>query len=538
MNEYDSGVIAGNLAGEGFCLAERPEEADVILFNTCSVRGHAENRVWGKLGFLSRLRKEKPGLVFGVLGCMAENFKEEIFRRAPFVNIVCGPQNISRVTALVRKALEEGGRYLAVKGAEGTEAQRHKGTKERIEERKSAFHPVRSLCSHGAGSRQSTDRRGERELLKSQAPVKDGLVSTRGSRSKSQAKENEALRIGFDKRLAIGDKRVCAYVTIVEGCNNFCSYCIVPYVRGRERSKPLGEIIEEVNSLAENGCKEVTLLGQNVMKWRIANRKSSRKNAKVPAGCEASIGMPSVQIANRKRQKAKGAKAQGQMGLEGLLTEVGKIDKIKRIRFITAHPGYITEEFIRTVKENPKVCEHIHLPLQSGSDRVLKRMNRHYTGVEYKALVEKIREQMPECSITTDIIVGFPGEKEEDFEDTYNLMRQIRFDSAFIFKYSPRPHTRAQRFADDVAEEVKKKRNQQLLELQRRQSGEKIRALTGKSEEILVEKVGRGNDKELIGRTRTNKEVVFAGGKDMLGKLIKVKITGIESSRLMGEIQV
>jgi len=218
------------------------------------------------------------------------------------------------------------------------------------------------------------------------------------------------------------------------------------------------------------------------------------------------------------------------------LTEVSKIDKIKRIKFITAHPGYITEEFIRTVKEDPKIGEHIHLPLQSGSDRILKRMNRHYTGAEYKALAERIREQMPECSITTDIIVGFPGEEEKDFEDTYNLMRQIRFDSAFIFKYSPRPHTRAREFTDDVPEEMKKKRNQKLLELQRRVSGEKIRALIGKSEEILVERVSRENDKRLIGRTRTNKGVVFAGGKEMLGKLIKVKIKGVESSRLRGEV--
>ena len=217
---------------------------------------------------------------------------------------------------------------------------------------------------------------------------------------------------------------------------------------------------------------------------------------------------------------------------------VSTLHRINRVRCITAHPGYITEEFIRTVKENHKVCEHIHLPLQSGSDRVLKRMNRHYTGAEYKTLVERVREQMPECSITTDIIVGFPGEKDEDFEDTYNLLRQIGFDSAFIFKYSPRPHTRAREFTDDVPEEVKKQRNQKLLELQRLISGEKIRALIGKSEEILAERVSRESDKQLIGRTRTNKGVVFAGRKDMLGKLIKVKIKGVESSRLTGEIRV
>ena len=237
MNEYDSGVIGRNLVGEGFCLAERPEDADVILFNGCSVREHAENRVWGKLGALSRLRKEKPGLVFGVLGCMAENFKDEVFRRAPYVNIVCGPRNISRVTALVRKALEEGGRYLAVSGKSQDESRKSPRTKvfDFLRDRQVTSCKPRITPSPPTHPLPPLDR-GE-------------IFPTRGERTTS-------------------DRPVCAYVTIIEGCDNFCSYCIVPYVRGRERSRSLGEIIEEVSSLAENGCKEVTLLGQNVMKWQ------------------------------------------------------------------------------------------------------------------------------------------------------------------------------------------------------------------------------------------------------------------------------
>lgn len=289
-----------------------------------------------------------------------------------------------------------------------------------------------------------------------------------------------------------------AWVTIIYGCNNFCSYCIVPYVRGRERSRLPKEIIKEVERLAEKGYKEITLLGQNVNSY--------------------------------------GKDLKTEIDFSGLLKELNKINGIERIRFMTSHPKDFSDSLIFTIKECKKICEHIHLPVQAGSNKVLKMMNRHYTKERYIELVEKIRSEIPECSITTDIIVGFPGETEEDFQETLDLVEKVEFDSAFTFVYSKRTGTPAATMPCQVDERIKKNRLERLMDLQNRISKQKNQLLKGKTVEVLVEGYDKSKKGKLFGRTRTNKLVHFDGSKELIGRLVNVKITNPKTWTLDGVI--
>lgn len=290
---------------------------------------------------------------------------------------------------------------------------------------------------------------------------------------------------------------VKAWVTITYGCNNFCSYCIVPYVRGREKSRRPEDILKEVEELSELGFLEINLLGQNV--------NSYGKDLKEP------ITFPE------------------------LLREVNAIDRIERIRFITSHPKDLSDDLIMAMKDCSKVCEHIHLPVQAGSNRILEKMNRRYTREHYINLVEKLRKAIPEIAITTDIIVGFPGETEEDFEDTIDLVKKVEFDSAFTFMYSKRPGTPAAEMLDQVDEDVKSLRLERLMKVQDSITAKKNKKLEGKTVEVLVEGVSKGNERRLSGRTRTNKLVNFDGPRDLIGKLVNVKITQPHTWSLLGE---
>ncbi len=429
MNDRDSEIIKGMLIERGFVFTINIEEADVILFNTCSVREHAEERVWGKLGMLKGLKEERPGVIFGVLGCMAQNYKEAIFKKAPYVDLVCGTGNIYELPDLLEKLLNDRDKYIAV---------------DRLE---------RPDRDNGTGA----------------INYREGSIRT--------------------------------YVTIMEGCDNFCSYCIVPYVRGREKSRYPEDILSEIRGLAQRGFKEVTLLGQNVNSYG--------------RGLDAGIDFT------------------------GLLKMVNGVDGIVRVRFVTNHPKDAGVQLFQVMAELPKVCEHIHLPVQSGSDRILKAMNRGYKAEDYRRRVEDLRKWVPGCSITTDIIVGFPGEEERDFQDTHELIKDIGFDSAFIFKYSPRKGSGAWDFKDDVPREVKEERNQILLELQDKIALEKNGRLIGETVEVLVEKKGRnkgeGDCPVWKGRSRTNKKVAFCDGDgDLYGELVEVKIAGVEKETLLG----
>jgi len=288
-----------------------------------------------------------------------------------------------------------------------------------------------------------------------------------------------------------------ALVNITYGCNNFCTYCVVPYVRGREKSRTPKEIINEVKCLANDGCKEITLLGQNVNSY--------------------------------------GSNLENPFTFAELLYELNKIDGIERIRFMTSHPKDLTDDLIKAIKECNKVCNHVHLPIQAGSDDVLRRMNRKYTKDHYLNLVEKLKNEIPDIALTTDIIVGFPGETEEDFEDTLSLVKEVEYDSAFTFLYSRRGGTPADLMFDQVDEKVKKDRFNRLVEVVNEISAKKNKLYDGKIVEILVEGESKSDDTKLTGRTRTSKLVNFTGIKENIGKLVNVRITKANSFSLIGE---
>ncbi|MEW6243388.1 MAG: tRNA (N6-isopentenyl adenosine(37)-C2)-methylthiotransferase MiaB [Bacillota bacterium] len=424
MNAHDSEVLAGLLEEMGYRPAKAREEADLILLNTCCVRESAENKVWGRLGVLKRLKRENPGLIIGVCGCMAqeEGTAERIRRRYPHVDLVFGTHNVHRLPDLIREARESNALVV--------------------------------------------------EVLESEGGIVEHLPAKRAP-------------------------GLSAWVTVMYGCNNFCSYCIVPYVRGRQRSREPRSVIDEVSSLFAEGYKEVTLLGQNV--------------------------------------NAYGRDLAEEYDFADLLSELDRLDHAGRIRYMTSHPRDFSDKLIDVLSKTKHVCEHIHLPVQAGSDRILSLMNRGYTRDGYLALVQRIRKAIPNASITTDIIVGFPGESESEFEETLDLVKQVRFDAAFTFVYSPRRGTRAAAMENQVPADEKQRRITALVELQNRITKEVNNAMIGRIEEVLVEGPSEKEPEKLSGRTRGNK-VVIIDSKQHPGALVNVRITDGGTYYLKGEI--
>ena len=432
MNKLDSELSIGLLAKSGYAFAEDEKDADVILLNTCSVRDKAEHKVYSQLGSLRDQKEKNPELILGVLGCMAQNEGDRIFKRMPHVNLVCGTRMFSKLPELLEEI---------------------NGTNKRI-----------------------------------MAIDEDGEVS-------------------FDRLITQRQNRYNAFVSVMRGCDNYCSYCIVPYVRGREFSRPVTDIIDEVKSLADDGCKEVTLLGQNVNSY--------------------------------------GKGLNGKVTLATLLRKLDPIEGIERIRFVTSHPRDMTKEIIETVGELPGVCEYLHMPAQSGSDKILKKMRRQYTSADYRELVDMAKSLVPDIKIASDFIVGFPGETEGDFEDTVKLLNDVRCQNSFIFKYSPRTGTAATEFLDDVQEETKKRRNHILLDLQKKISAEENRKMVGKSVEVLVEGTSKSDARRLSGRIRQSQIVAFdlpegtnhADISSLLsGKLVNIEIVDSTDLTLFGVI--
>lgn len=425
MNENDSEKLAGMLADMGYDETDNIEESDIIIYNTCCVRENAELKVFGHLGALKKLKREKPDTIIAVCGCMVqqESIVEEIKKKYRNVDLVFGTHNLHAFPELLYSVLSTHDRLYDIQNIDG-------------------------------------------EIVEG-LPVmrKDGVK---------------------------------AWVSIMYGCNNFCSYCIVPYVRGRERSRSVENIVNEVRMLGQHGYKEITLLGQNVNSY--------------------------------------GKDVEGNIGFPELLYKVNQVEGIERIRFMTSHPKDITEELIIAMKESEKVCEHLHLPLQSGSTRVLKQMNRKYTKEQYLEIVEKVKEIIPGIALTTDIIVGFPGETDEDFEETLDVIRKSEFDTAYTFIYSKREGTPAAKREDQVPEEVKKKRFEKLLEVQNDISKRINDRLLDKELEVLVEGQSKNNPDIYTGRTRTNKIVNFEGDNTLIGKLKKVKIEKIQTWSLEGKL--
>ena len=366
MNERDSEIVKGLLLAEGYKLTDTPEGADVVLFNTCSVRQHAEDKVWSGIGRFKKKGRQANrlavGPVIGILGCMAENYKEDIFKRAPLVDIVCGPAHIDNIALYLKEALKRKENVLGV---------------------------------------------GEKK------------------------RRDEIYHTGFY------EKKNHAYVVISEGCDNYCSYCVVPYVRGRLRHRSPDKIIREIEEAVAGGIVNITLLGQNV-------------NSYVSEG--------------------------GKTSFVDLLRRTSEIKGLKSLSFITSHPKDTTGELFELMRDIPVIKRYLHLPVQSGSDRILQAMNRQYTIKKYLEIVDQYRRLLYNGQLSTDIIVGFPGETEEDFKRTKELSLLIRFDSAYIFKYSPRPHTKAALLEDDVPKVIKEKRHAELLRLQKEISKSKRHA--------------------------------------------------------------
>jgi tRNA-2-methylthio-N6-dimethylallyladenosine synthase len=429
MNERDSETIMGILSSLGFEESSRVEDADIVIFVTCCVRENAENRAFGNLGEMKRLKEGNPNLVVGMCGCMAQrsDLREIVRARMPWVNLVFGTHNIHRLPELLERVF--------------------------------------------AGERVV-------EVWDEPDEVVEGLPAVR----------------------AYGHK---AFVNITYGCDNFCTYCIVPYVRGRERSRRMEDVVAEVCDLTGSGCVEVTLLGQNVNSY-------GRGLPPLPSGSSPDFA--------------------------DLLHEVNLVDGIRRIRFTTSHPRDFSDKMIEAVASSEKVCEHFHLPLQAGSDRVLEMMHRGYTAERYLALLDRIREAVPGASITTDIMVGFPGETEEDFQATMDVVRQARFDAAFTFIYSPRPGTVAARMPDQIEDEVKHDRVYRLIDLVNSIASEVNDELCGSIVEVMVEGPSERDPSVLSGRTRTNKMIHWTSEKaHNPGDIVMLRVSQTRTWTLYGE---
>ena len=424
QNVADSQRIMGMLEAMGCTFTDKAEEADIVVLNTCAIRDHAEQRVYGNLGALTHTKKANPEQIICLCGCMAQRpeVAERVRQSYRHVDLVFGPQALWRFPELLHQVYSRRRRVFSVADEPG-------------------------------------------QIAEGIPVVREGSIR--------------------------------AWVSIMYGCDNFCSYCIVPYVRGRERSRELLEVVAEVRSLAEQGITEITLLGQNVNSY------------------------------------GKG------MGVDfaDLLKAVNGVDGIRRIRYMSSHPKDLTPRLMTAIAENDKVCHHMHLPVQSGSTAILERMNRRYTRDGYLKLVEDLRRTVPDIELTTDVIVGFPGETDRDFEDTLSLMDQVGYAAAFTFKYSPRKGTRAAEAEDQIPEQVKKERLKRLNDLQARKTAENNRKYLGHRGEVLIEGFDKREQTVLFGKLDTFKMVYFPGDEKLLGTYQTVKVTECARNSLLGRME-
>ena len=417
MNKADSELIAGMLEGFSCRSVDSPEEADIILVNTCTVRENAEKRAISRLSQFKGLKKKNPDLILGLLGCVAQRNRGKIISEKSFIDIVLGPDSYRHLPEIFN-----GCKFPLL------------------------------------------------DVKLSRDEVYEGIIPYRRN-------------------------KINAWISIMRGCDKFCSYCIVPYTRGRERSRSLKSIIDEVKKAIDDGYREVTLLGQNVNSYKYNNYR-----------------------------------------FPDLLDAVSGLQSVQRVRFISPHPKDIDNKMLELMRDRQNICNHIHLPLQAGSSRVLKSMNRVYSQREYLSVAEKIHDYLSDVAITTDIIVGFPGETEEDFLETLKVMDKVVFDSAFMFKYSPRPGTKAALMKDDVSEEEKADRLTRVIEKQREHTLIRNNALVGSIQEVLIEDLSKKDPKEKMGRTVTNKIVIIKEGETEIGDLVKVKIEKALGVSLFGKI--
>jgi len=416
MNEADSEIVGGILGSIGYLPTAEIADADVVLVNTCAIRDNAEQRIYGRLGLISRYKRENPGLLVGILGCMAERLRNDLLEQE-LVDLVVGPDQYRELPSLIEKA-----------------------------------------------------RGGERG------------IAVRLSRVESYD-DIQPLRTGS----------VTAWVSVMRGCDKFCTFCVVPFTRGRERSRPLRSVVHEVEELSRRGFREVTLLGQNVNSYR-------------DDGCD----------------------------FADLIRAVAAVDSTMRVRFTTSHPQDMSRRLIDAIAEEPNICKHVHLPLQSGSDRVLQLMNRTYSVDQFRDLVRTIRSVIPGVALSTDIISGFPSESLEEHRMTIDVIQELRFDGAFTFKYSAREKTKAWELNDNISEEEKGRRVWEITDIQHGISLEKNQAMIGSVVTVLVEGPSRKSPRDYTGRTGRNQTVVFQHGNEQCADYVQVGIERVTSATLMG----
>ena len=445
MNERDAEQVAHSLMARGYERVSKESEADVVLLNTCSVRDMADQKALGKMGMLGRLAKERPHVVFGFLGCMAQARGDELLKGLSHVDLVVGTQKFHRVADYVEE--------LVAKKAARTEC--------------AFYHSSQAMDDLRFSIVDVAEERG------SQSTIRDQSVTP---------------------------GQATAFVSIMQGCNMHCTFCIVPQTRGMERSRSINDIVSEVRDLVSRGVKEITLLGQ------IVNLYGRHEFPKIDNKS------PFVQ----------------------LLEAVDDVNGLERLRFTSPHPIGFRDDLIDAISRLPKLAEHVHLPLQSGSNKILKTMHRAYTAEKYLDLVRRIRQARDGIAITTDIIVGFPGETEDDYKQTRDLVDKIQFDNAFVFRYSPRRGTPAADMLDQIEERTREERNQDLLQVVNVSNRRSLERLVGQCVEVLCEGPSKTNPARLMGRTRTNKIVVFEGSDRLIGELVKVRIEQANGFSLYG----
>lgn len=424
MNVNDSEYIIGQLLKLGYSTTNDIFSSNLILLNTCCVRAKVEQKIFSLIGKIKEIKESNPDVILGICGCMAQKEKENIFERAPFVDLIFNPSQINNIETMINNIKYGSNKYI--------------------------------YCDHTS-------------------------------------------KFSLDHLPIQRESKISAWIQIMRGCNNYCSYCVVPYTRGPEQSREVSEILSEVNNLAQKKYKEIFLLGQNVNSY--------------------------------------GNDLAQSISFSKLLELLNKIEGIERIRFTTSHPKDLSFDLIKVIKNCKKVCKHIHLPIQSGSNKILKMMNRKYDINYYKNIIKEIRNKIINIAITTDVMVGFPGETEEDFMDTLNAFKEIQFDEAYTFIYSNRENAIASQFPVQIPLEIKKERLWKLIDLQKEISARINKRLEGKTFEILVDKQSTKNiANQFSGRTDNNKTMVFTSQKDLLGKLVKIKTINSSPWTLYGEL--
>ena len=419
MNVADSELVEGILTNLGLEKTANYDEADAIFLNTCAIRENAETKVHSKLGNLHKIKLNKPHLIIGVLGCMAQNLKDDLLKNKPYVDIILGPDSYRKIPDLINRHVKDN------KSIVDTKLSRYE--------------------------------------------VYENLFPSRGDT--------------FN-----------AWVSIMRGCDKFCSFCIVPFTRGRERSRSVESVVEEVKKAVDQGFVEITLLGQNVNSYNFEGKSFS-----------------------------------------DLLLAVSDINGVKRIRYTSPHPQDINVELLEVMASRKNICNYVHFPMQSGSNEVLKRMNRTYTREHFYDMAMKIREIMPNCGLSTDIIVGFPGETDEQFRKTLDLMEAIKFNSAFTFKYSPRPYTKAEQFSDHISEDIKKSRLDEMLILQRKHTLELNQNMVGTFQQVLIEKESKKSNLHWAGRTDSNEWVIIEKNNSNIKDIVPVEISDATGVILHGK---